>query len=157
MKRWMSPLDLDELDQGQGILFGHHILQLRDVLFAAADLRDEAGIAVLHELLHGRARRNRADNLAPAHGELIVVAAIAGLDLDRQFQQVGEHQRFDIGGAADAGGGKVDRRFCSRNSAKVFIGDCAAITMTRDSEDALPIQDILVRSNFTRRDPISWL
>ena len=38
-------------------------------------------------------------------------------------------------------------------SAKVLIGDCCAITNARGSVVALPIQDILVRSNFMPGSP----
>ena len=100
----------------------------------------------------------RADDLAAAHGELIVVAVVAGEDLDRQLERVGQHRGLDIVRAADAGGREIQRLLVRpADPAKVLIGDCCAITNTRGSVAALPIHDILVRSNLMPGSPMSWL
>ena len=85
----------------------------------AADLQQEAGVAVLDEEHVGAPRAEAAVHLAPHHGHLVLAAVVAGKVADVQLQRVDEHGDFVEGRAARAGAGEL---YCLLDVAQLVEG-----------------------------------
>ena len=112
VRRAMSPCDLTSAIT-LGLACPSRDDQLRHVLFLAADLRDEAAVAVRHEAVKDE-REAIEPTISPRRMASWSRCRYSRSDLDRQFQRIGERHRLDIGGAAEAGGREIDRLLLAR-------------------------------------------